>query len=438
MKHEHRILLLSAIGPFPAVAAALAFLWTSDYSTELQVSLTSAMMIFWLICLVAVHQRLVFPLRTVSNMLGALRERDFSMRVRGARRDDTMGEVLLEVNSLTELLREQRLGAMEASALLRRVMAQIDVAILAFDSSGRLRLLNQYAEHLLARPTEELLGARASDLGLGACLEGEAPRTLQLNVHGGGGRWELRRGTFLERGQPQQLVVLSDVTRALREEELQAWKRLVQVLRHEVNNSLAPIQSLAQSLTKLLGDARPADWEQDLREGLSVIASRSMSLNRFMSAYAQLSRLPAPRKAQIRVAELLRRAATLETRVRPQIVEGPDISIVGDADQLEQLLINLIRNAAEATECSGQVEIGWNTIGDSPGWCEVRVEDTGPGIANPTNLFVPFYTTKPSGSGIGLVLSRQIAEAHGGTLTLENRPDGRGCRAQCRLPITGS
>src|SRR5438445_11228887 len=140
MKHEHRVLLASAVAPLPAAAVALSLLWAGAYSLELQVTLTLLILGFWGISLAAVHQRLVFPLRTVANMLGALRERDFSMRVRGARRDDAMGELMLEVNSLTDLLREQRLGALEASALLRRVMAQIDVAVLAFDRDGRLRL----------------------------------------------------------------------------------------------------------------------------------------------------------------------------------------------------------------------------------------------------------------------------------------------------------
>jgi nitrogen fixation/metabolism regulation signal transduction histidine kinase len=438
VKHETRILLYAALGPLPAVAVAVALLWTGPYSPRMQWTLTVLVLGVWWAAAAALHERVVFPLRTLSNMLAALREHDFSLRARGARPDDALGEVMLEVNALGETLREQRLGAVEATALLRRVIAEIDVAVFAFDSAGHLRLVNQRGERLLGAASERLVGQPAESLGLTDCLTGEAPRIIDATFPGGSGRWELRRSTFLERGLPQELVVLSDLTRTLREEERQAWQRLVQVLRHEVNNSLAPIHSLAQSLAAVLGrEPRAPDWEQDLREGLGVIAERSKSLNRFMSAYVRLTRLPRPTLQSVLVEKWVRRVAALETRLPVVVVAGPEVTARADPAQLDQLLINLVTNAVDAaTETAGGVSVGWGTVSTDGGDAvEVWVDDEGPGIANPANLFVPFYTTKPQGSGIGLVLSRQIAEAHGGSLTLETRPSGRGARASVRLPL---
>ncbi len=344
-----------------------------------------------------------------------------------------------EVNTLSATLREQRLGALEAAALLRKVMGEIDVAVFTFDGQQRLRLLNRAGERLLAAPAERLLGRKAAELGLAACLEGEPARTLEMTFAGAAGRWGMRRTTFREAGFPHQLLVLSDLSRALREEERQAWQRLIRVLGHELNNSLAPIQSVAQSLESMLLRSRPpAPWKppdtaEDMRRGLGVIRARSEALGRFMGAYARLARLPQPTFALVNVAPWIRRVVALETRLAIRLVPGPDLTISADADQLEQLLINLVRNAVDATlETGGGVQVRWSKNGH---YLEVRVEDEGPGLSNTANLFVPFFTTKPGGSGIGLVLSRQIAEAHGGSLTLSNRESSPGCVACLRFPL---
>ena len=231
-----------------------------------------------------------------------------------------------------------------------------------------------------------------------------------------------------------QLVVLADLSRALREEEREAWQRLIRVIGHELNNSLAPIRSIAGSLETLLGRApRPADWEDDVKRGLAVIAARSEALNRFMDAYARLARLPRPILRPVDLGALVRRVAGLETRMSVAIAAGPELTVSADADQLEQLLINLVRNAVDAAlETGGGVRVGW---GKNGAHCDLWVEDEGPGLSNTSNLFVPFFTTKPGGSGIGLVFSRQIAEAHGGTLTVANRRPGPGCEAHFRLPL---
>jgi nitrogen fixation/metabolism regulation signal transduction histidine kinase len=333
---------------------------------------------------------------------------------------------------------------LEATSLLRAVMEEIDVAIFTFDNENKLRLVNRAGERLLARPSERLLGFTAGELGLGASLEGEAARTMELSFPGGSGRWGMRRGALRQAGLPHHLVVLSDLSRALRDEERQAWQRLIRVMGHELNNSLAPIQSVAQSLESgLAGIANSPEMQttataglvDDMKAGFGIIRSRTESLGRFMAAYAKIARLPAPKLAPVDVKDWILRVVKLEAHVKLKVDEGPATTISGDGDQLEQLLINLVRNAADAVReagGNGGATIGWAR---QDGFLNVWIADEGPGISNPANLFVPFFTTKQGGTGIGLVLCRQIAEAHGGTLTLQNRKDVRGCEARLRLPL---
>jgi PAS domain S-box-containing protein len=412
-------------------------LWRGDFPLRVRLTFTLFAVGAWLLGALLLRERVVRPLQTISNLLAALREGDYSIRARGASADDALGLALLEVNALSETLRAQRLRELEATALLRRVIEEIDVAVFAFDGDHRLRLVNRGGERLLGQPFERLIGRPSDTLGLSECLTGESPRTFDATFPGGAGRWEVRSGTFRQDGLPHQLLVISDLSRVLRAEERSAWQRLVRVLGHEINNSLAPIKSIAGSLRSLADRAtRPPDWEHDLRSGLEVIEGRSEALGRFMGSYARLARLPQPRLGPVDVTTWVRRVAALETRLEPRVRGGPAVSVTADGDQLDQLLINLVRNAADAAlETGGGVEIGWRI---SAGVLEVVVEDEGPGLPDPGNLFVPFFTTKASGSGIGLVLSRQIAEAHGGALTLEPRQDRRGARACLRLPTNAS
>jgi PAS domain S-box-containing protein len=433
--HESRVFVVALLAGLPAVLVAEWLLWRADHALRVQVTLTLVVVGGWLIGSAMVRERVLRPLQTIANLLAALREGDYSIRARGASTSDGLGLALYEVNVLSETLRSQRLHALEATALLRRVIEEIDVAVFAFDQEQRLRLVNRGGERLLGQPVERLVGMDAAALGLASCLEGETPRTLEAAFPGGAGRWELRGTTFRQDGRPHRLLVLSDLSRVLRAEERSAWQRIVRVLGHEINNSLAPIKSIAGSLRHLAGrSARPADWEQDLRSGLQVIEGRSESLARFMGAYAQLARLPQPKVGPVRIDEWVWRVAALEPRLEVRVVNGPTVTLTADGDQLDQLLINLVRNATDAAlETGGGVTVGWQI---SSGVAEVTVDDEGPGLPDPGNLFVPFFTTKSNGTGIGLVLSRQIAEAHGGTLSLEPRPNGtRGARACLRLPL---
>jgi nitrogen fixation/metabolism regulation signal transduction histidine kinase len=434
LSHQARFLIHSLLVGLPGSVLALVFLWLGGYSLKLQVTLTLLILLLWLGLAFALRSRVVRPLQTLSNLLAALREGDYSIRARGALSGDALGEVMLEVNALGETLREQRLGALDATNLLRTVMAEIDVAVFAFDGEQKLRLVNQAGANLLAKPAEQLLGRSAAELGLAHPLSSNEARTIQFAFPGRVGRWGVRRSAFRERGLPHQLLVLSDLSQPLREEERQAWQRLIRVLGHELNNSLAPIQSIAGSLRQLLTkQPSPADSREDLERGLTVIATRAEALARFMEAYARLAKLPPPRFQEVNLDALVARVVNLEKRTNVTLEPGPHLTIRADPDQLEQLLINLLCNAVDAAlETGGHVKVGWTKKNSH---LDVWVRDEGQGLLNTSNLFVPFFTTKPGGSGIGLVLSRQIAEAHGGTLTLENRSIGTGCEARLRLPL---
>lgn len=431
---DQHILLLTLGASLPGGVVALALLWTGDYTPKVQWTLTLFVVALLVGFAASVRARVVVPLQTLANLLAALREDDFSIRGRTANPDDPLGAALIEVNALAETLHEQRLGAVEATALLRTVMEQIDVAVFAFDPEHRLRIVNRTGERLMGRSTEQMLGRTAGELGVTDWF-GDAPRVVDLTPPGGGaGRWDVRRTTFRLGGFPHDLLVLSDVSRPLREQERQAWQRLIRVIGHELGNSLGPIKSIAGSIETLLQrDPLPPDWREDMQRGLQVIAARAESLSRFTGAYARLARLPAPKPAAIVLKPFVQRLAGLETRVPVRVRPGPDLTVNGDPDQLEQLFINLLRNAADATleVGGGAITLGWRRSRDS---VDLWVDDEGPGLSNTANLFVPFFTTKAGGSGIGLVLCRQIAEAHEGSLRLENRTGTRGCRATLTLP----
>ncbi|MBN8727575.1 MAG: histidine kinase [Xanthomonadales bacterium] len=382
----------------------------------------------------ALQRRAVFPLYTVANLLEALREGDYSLRGSRARRGDAVGEVVWEINALAQTLRDQRLAVEEKSAQLGKVVAALDLAVLSFDAEGFLGLANPAAERLLGRSFAELEGRSAQALGLSPFLGGNGARVVEHAFPGGSGRWEIRHARFRADGRPHDLLVISDLSRALREEERLAWQRLLRVLGHELNNSLAPIRSMAATVADVLGrDPLPEDWQDDARSGLGVIADRTDALARFMGRYTQLARLPPPSPREVAFDELALRVARLEQRQPVQVAPGPPVNARLDPDQIEQALINLLRNAVDAAAPEGgQVALDWR---EETGWLLVEISDEGPGLPASGNLFVPFFTTKPGGSGIGLVLARQIVEQHGGSLVLQNRTDRSGCIARLRLPL---
>jgi nitrogen fixation/metabolism regulation signal transduction histidine kinase len=448
-RFERRVIAFTALLVVPGLLVSAILIWLLPWSTESKIALFVAELLTCSLLALALHEHIIRPLQTLANVVGALREEDYSFRARNAVPNDALGELSLELNALADLLSRHRTGAMEATALLQRVVEEVDIPIFAFDPANTLRLVNSAGEKLLHRSSSQLLGQSAAQLGLEECFTRENESLVSLAL-GAGARWFVRRSSFRQQGIPHTLVVLSDVSRALREEERRAWQRLIRVIGHELNNSLTPIKSIAGSLSARLDDTDlQSAQRQDFARGLGIIETRAASLNRFLQAYRQLAQMPAPVLRECSVADLIRRAASLETRAEIAVASNSDVMLMADADQLEQMLINLLHNAADAVleSRSNGDQTSAATV-NSPEGPQIRVrwarsasqliltiEDSGPGLMNPGNTFVPFYTTKPEGSGIGLVLSRQIAEAHGGSLELSNRSGERGCVVSVSLPI---
>lgn len=421
LSFEASVLVSALVLTLPLLLTLLVALWLYVPTTLWSWLLIPSCLITLMLAFRLRH-RVVFPLYTLSNLLEALREGDFSLRGSRARRGDAIGDVVWEVNALSETLREQRLRVEETLALLSKVVQEIDIAVLTFDDHQRVRLLNPAAARLVAKDQSSVIGQPAADLGLADCLDIRESRTVRREFPGGSGRFELSTVQFRQGGVPHVLLVISDLSRALREEERLAWQRLIRVLGHELNNSLAPIKSLSQSLDSVIQrEPLPADWREDLVDGLRLIGDRAASLNRFMAGYTALAKLPIPKRRPTRVAELLKRVALLEPRRPIQINCEPELSAMIDPDQIEQALINVLKNAAEASPESAPITLSAARDGAR---IRVSVRDRGPGLPPSDNLFVPFFTTKPGGSGIGLVLTRQILEAHQGNFELRNHPDG--------------
>jgi nitrogen fixation/metabolism regulation signal transduction histidine kinase len=425
------------------------------WAVESKCALLAAELFVWWLLAMVLQEQTTRPMQTLANVIAALREEDYSFRARGAAADDVLGELSLEVNALADLLADQRILSIEATALLRRVVEEIDAPLFTFDPDQILRLVNSAGERMLQQPSVRLLGRTAEEIGLAGCLSAESETVVPLPFHTPNARWLVRRSSFRQKGVPHSLIVLSDVSRALREEERSAWQRLIRVLGHELNNSLTPIKSIAENLSTQIGNAVPdAGQRQDFERGLAIIETRADNLNRFLQAYRALAQMPPPTFRRTALAPIIDRVAGLETRLHVEVVPGPPIELEVDADQLEQMLINLVRNAVEAAL---EARPTGGPTGDDPAGDEkspaspaedplvvirweasdkdltLTIEDNGPGLLNPSNTFVPFYTTKPAGSGIGLVLSRQIVEAHGGSIHLANRVE-QGCRARVTLP----
>jgi two-component system, NtrC family, nitrogen regulation sensor histidine kinase NtrY len=450
--YEHRISLYSLLVALPGIAVSGILIWVQPWSTGSKLVLSCVeLSVCWMLALV-LHRQMVRPLQTLANVVAALRAGDYSFRACEAIADDALGELSLEVNALADLLADQRIGAIEATALLRRVVEEIDAPLFAFDPNRVLRVVNPAGEKLLQQPAVRLLGRTADEIGLADCLSAESEALVVLPANSSSARWLVRQSKFREKGVPHTLVVLSDVSRALREEERNAWQRLIRVLGHELNNSLAPIKSIAGSLSTLLAETQlNPQRRRDFERGLAIIEARTASLNRFLQAYRQLAQMPPPAIRRVALLPIVERVVFLETRMAVAISRGPDVMLMVDPDQIEQMLINLVRNAVEAAlelsladdrssnstdrveDRKPQVTLNWVVEDQS---VVLTIDDNGLGLLNPSNAFVPFYTTKPAGSGIGLALSRQIVEAHGGSIELSNLNGKSGCHVLVRLPCS--
>jgi nitrogen fixation/metabolism regulation signal transduction histidine kinase len=533
---EARLRIFCTVGALVLLGLSTALLALFHVTTGPMLATLGILLLVLLLVFAAFIEEAIRPIQTLANVVAALREEDYSFRARGANRDDSVGQLSLEINALADTLQAQRVGALEAVALLRRVIAEMDAPVLAFDQDARLRLLNPAAERVFSLLPARDLGSSIADLDLTGLLDEPSEAAVQLELPRASAsgarrsepsqpqRWMIRRSTFRQRGVPHTLVVLSDVSAALREEERLAWRRLIRVIGHEISNSLTPIKSIAGSLRsrilpKSTNGSEPVTaasntspttansattpsptpqppavtvLQRDLQRGLSVIENRAESLNRFVQAYRQLAQLPAPVLKRVPLLPLLERVISLEIRLDVRLLAAPDVDLLADADQIEQLLINLVRNAVEsaltrveeepeaaviqseptptstvilneAQRSEGSAFPAGTTAGpgktanpfmersgastapctptvtiraiEEADLVAIVIEDNGPGLANPDNLFVPLYTTKKSGSGVGLALARQIVEAHGGAIELRNRPNHQGCIAEVRIPL---
>jgi nitrogen fixation/metabolism regulation signal transduction histidine kinase len=437
--YERRIAIFAILAALPGVILGTTLVWLQPWSRDARIAVTVFELVLWFLFTLALLEQIVRPLQTLSNVVSALREEDYSFRAREPNPNDALGELSLEINTLADILTEQRIQTIEATALLRRVVDEIDVPIFTFDPEKSLRLVNAAGERLLQQASARLLARTAAELGLEVCFTANNASLVELPYSTPNARWMVRKRSFRQNGVPHTLIVLSDVSRALREEERSAWQRLIRVLGHELNNSLAPIMSIAGSLASRLPRLdMAADTKADFQRGLDIIESRTAALHRFMQSYRRLATMPSPRLQTVELTPLAQRVAVLETRLRVHIDPGPDAVLSIDPDLVEQMLINLIRNAVdsalEQNQTAGtepEVVLRWRQDGAS---ILLMVQDNGIGLLNPSNAFVPFYTTKQGGSGIGLVLSQQIAESHGGSIQLANRKDTRGCIVTVQLP----
>jgi nitrogen fixation/metabolism regulation signal transduction histidine kinase len=423
----------------PALALTGLLFYQHPIALAPAILLTVCLLGYFLLVAAVLLEGVARPLQTLSNVLSSLREGDYSFRARGAGSPDALGELAGEVNALADLLQKQRVRSLEATALLARILEVMNAPLFAFDRDGLLQLVNNAGAKLLGLPQARCFGRTARELGLEKLLAA-SDQTIHTfssrqSLTAEPARWLLRKAVFRQDGAPHTLLLLDDVSLPLQAEEQTAWKRLVRVLGHEISNSLTPIKSIAGSL--LMRVNQPGGDEKmlhDLRRGLGVIESRADALNRFAQSYRALAQLPPPRLAPVPLGPLLERVALLEQRLQAQLDPGPSVVLNADADQLEQMFINLLANAVDASLANGSraVHLSW-WLAD--GNVLVIIDDSGLGIANSENLFVPFYTTKPEGSGVGLALAQRIARAHGGEVTLVNREDDPGARATIRLPI---
>jgi nitrogen fixation/metabolism regulation signal transduction histidine kinase len=434
-----RVWLYSLLMALPAFLSIGIFYVQRSLGSTSAILLAIGLLVYLSLTVSALVDGLVRPLQTLSNVVSSLREGDYSFRARGAGAPDALGELAAEINALADLLQKQRVRSLEATALLARILEVMHAPLFAFDREDLLQLVNNAGLKLLGLSYARTFGRTAQELGLVQLLAA-SDQTIHTFA-GKPTRWLLRKAAFRQDGVPHTLLLLADVSQPLREEEQAAWKRLIRVLGHELSNSLAPIKSIAGSLLARV-DGIQADEAtlRDFRRGLGVVESRAEALHRFVQSYRLLAQLPPPKLRPVSLAALLERVVMLEQRLAVEFDPGPPVTLNADPDQLEQMFINLLANAVDASLANGSkpsdasepVRASWRLNGSN---VMVMIEDRGLGIANSENLFVPFYTTKPAGSGVGLALAQQVARAHGGEILLVNRDDGPGARATVTLPI---
>lgn len=437
-RFEIRLLISVLTTGIPGSILSLLLLWTNRYSLDHKIEGTVVLLLFWISLSVSVRDKVVNSVRALSNIVLSVKENDFSLRATQSTPGDVLGELAAEINKLASAIESDRRGALEAGSLLHQVISEVEAVIFAVSDDGRIKLVNRAAASFFGKREAQLLNAKAETLGIDGLLHGPLSQMISRSTVGIDKRWFVRRTQFRQQGIPHQLLILSEISEALHATERLAWQRLVRVLSHEINNTLAPIQSIASTFLRLSHRGVLEPDGESFRSGLEVISSRASSLNRFLQSYARLTKLPTIAKRAIQMRELLTKVVNVEQRVAISIAPDEDVVVRVDPDQIEQVLINLCKNAVDAVLSrpgahllSSPVVVSWSV---SDGNFKLWVRDKGLGLFDTTNLFVPFYTTKKGGTGVGLPLSRQIIEAHGGTLILRNRDNTSGCEAEITIP----
>lgn len=381
-----------------------------------------------------IHQKSSFQFRSLSNLLEAMLKGDYALRLRSDKPDGALDELVISINRLAEHLSQQRLVSVENQLLLNTVIEHIDVAILSVDENSQTHLLNPAAKKLLKANNgdERKIVAEQIEALKEMAIGRSQVRELSFAQHKG--RFRIHCDEFRSSGLQHRLILITDIAHLLREEEDKAWQNLVRVLSHEINNSLTPIASISQTLLKMSQTQQGiSQGDEDLTQGLKLISERSRDLQEFVNSYKKLNKLPAPNLQVHELTLVADKVANLFDDMNFIIIGQDPVALQIDAIQIEQVLINLVKNGIEAS-VDNQQPVTMNWI-QSEEQCKILITDCGTGVRNPKNLFVPLYTTKPQGSGIGLALSRQIIESHNGQLTLVNRNNQQGCVAQVVLPI---
>lgn len=419
-----------------AIPAALLLGWMSIHSTlpgSAKVMIAVVVVAWIAIVAGAARGDLLRHVRTLSNLVESIRSNDYSVKGARAREPGELAELYSQVNALQDDLKDSRQDEQELLNILEKVVSQINVAIVVCDSGDRIRLVNRLAVVLLKSPAEKLMGVDFASTVLAQLPLAPEPRVVDFRFPGAEGRWQVSQHYYRHHGRASRILFIADLKQVLSDEEIAAWQRLIRVISHEINNSLTPITSLCQTLANILAKPDSANYAEDVRKSLRMIAERADGLREFIAIYARLARLPEPQKVLFPVASVAARLRGIFAEKALELAPFPDVSLFGDPVHLEQALINLIKNGLEANP--GDAPAVQLSCHVADGLCEFQVVDRGPGISNPDNLFVPFYTTKKEGAGIGLVLCRQIAAKHHGHVSLANRSDGPGAVAKLLLPL---
>jgi len=376
-------------------------------------------------------------LRVLGGSVASFRDGDFSVSLAADRRDE-LGDLVRSHNELGRVLREERQHLFQRELLLDTVVQNSPTALLLIDAREHIVYSNLAARALL-NGGQRMNGldfaaiVAESPPELAAALASRQDRLFSVTLDNDEETFHLSQREVRLHGREHRLLQVKRLTRELSRQEVQTWKKVIRVISHELNNSLAPIASLAHSGNELLRRSRHARLEQVF----ATIEERARHLESFIRGYARFAKLPQPQLQRVEWAALL---ATLQHQVAFQVdLHQPDLRGQVDPAQMEQALLNVLKNSHDA--CAGlsmeQADIRVRVI-PLPGCTRIEILDRGPGMSEAVlqHALIPFYSTKRNGTGLGLALTREIVEAHGGRLSLQNRRDGGLCVA-VQLPLRG-